>query len=349
MDWKNIVCPRGARLAYKRARRLSGTIRRRRSSLFLTAGWPRPLAAHLRREGVTAEVVQHKHGILSLVAGDRFLRYGAWPRAMIKLQSEYVGWQRMRECGLGAIVPRRLELRALDRGVLLEAELLRPVALPDQLAVTLPIVRTLVAAARPVATGDVPVTIEMALRLARLAAGGRLPAGFATEPEIRACFAGPLLTGLSHQDLHVRNVMRDGDGRPVLIDLKSCIGGQVIALDLLNFACKYMASREGSNVVDQALAAQRCGWRIPGLDPVLELVDLPRPLWGPLFALHALGSVLLKRGTGRKVNPILLRQLAKVLSRDWRTLVGAAAVQLVPLAPGEALDSSSPRLRAVAK
>ncbi|MBX6320543.1 MAG: hypothetical protein IRY94_01825 [Rhodospirillaceae bacterium] len=349
MGWKSIICPREVRLAYKRARRVRGTIRRRRASLLLKAGWPRPLAAHLRREGLPAEVLQRKQGILSLVAGDRFLRYATRPRPVLKLQCEHAGWVALRERGLGGIVPRRLELRALGHGALLEADLLQPVALRDQLAVTLPIVRTLVGAARPVATGDVPMTVEMGLRLARLAGGGQLPASFATEPEIRACFAGPLLTGLSHQDLHLRNVMRDRDGRPVLIDLKSVVGGQVIALDLLNFACKYMASREGSNVVDQALTAQRCDWRIPGIEPVLELVDLPRPLWGQLFALHALGSVLLKRGTSQKISPILLRQLAKVLSRDWRRLTGPATVQFVPLAVDEPLGSSSPRLRALGR
>jgi len=297
-------------------------VHRWRANAWLAAGRPAALAAHLREHQPGAKVVRHKQHILCLATEDRFLRYASRPRAIAKLRRELAGWEELKAYGLAPILPRMLRLDALGPGVLLDTERLRPITLAEQLAATVPIIAALAAAARQGLAGALPPAVEAGLALARSAGGGSLPAAFADEADIRAAFACPLRIGPSHQDLQLSNVMRDADGRPVLIDLKSYVADQVLALDVLTFACKYRAAREGSNVVDQAFAAQRRGWEVTELAPVLAFVDLPRPLWGPIFALYCIGRVASKSGGTDRPNAVMRRLLANLLARDWR--LGAA-------------------------
>ena len=163
-----------------------------------------------------------------------------------------------------------------------------------------------------------PATIGAGLRLGRLVSRGALPDSFVSEDEIRDCFARELLTGVSHRDLHYRNVMRDVDGRPVLIDLKSCDFNKIISVDLLNFACKYIQARGRWNYLDGAFTLQQPGWHVPELAPVLALIDLPRPLWGQLLTLHAFGQLSVRLKSASDINPHFEKSLLRILSKNWR-------------------------------
>lgn len=328
LDWKQALLPRRVGLARKRAKRRFATVRCWAASVLFAAGRPTSLAAYLRKHELPAKVVGQKQHILYLATEDRFLRYARRPRAVAKLRRELAGWEALKAQGLGQILPRTLRLEALGPGILLESERLRPVTFGEQLAATIPIIAALADRARPAVAGALPPTVESGLALARSVAGGSLPATFADEPAIRAAFARPLRIGPSHQDLHGANVMRDEDGRSVLIDLKSYGADRVLAIDVLTFACKYLAAREGFNLVDQAFAAQRRGWEIRELAPVLAFIDLPRQLWGPIFVLYCFGRMASKSSRAQNPNAVMGRLLANLLARDWR-LNAAAAVPTV--------------------
>ncbi len=336
MDWKQIVAPRPLRMGLKWTQRRKIALLRPVLTGLLALGLPRPLAGYLRARGQRGRVVLYKQGILSLVAGGRFLRYASSRGGTAKLQREFDTWHRMREMGLGPILARDVLLRQFGSNLLLDTELLHPIGLAEQMAISLPIVHALAGAARPALRQQLPTSIDAGLRLARLVSGGPLPGSFASEEAIRSAFAQPLRTGVSHRDLHYHNVMRDSNGRPVLIDLKSCASEQVLALDLLNFACRYLTVRNRQNLVENAFALQRCGWRLPAIEPVLSLIDLPRGLWGPITALHIVGQFAAKGKIASPPNPILGGLLRRMLSRDWR--------------PGTAQDriGSAQRVEAVA-
>jgi hypothetical protein len=318
MNWKQILFPRYVRNCFKNARLVKNAVFPQWLTLLLALGKPKPVAQYLRGRGLRGRVVLRKQGILSLRAGQQFLRYAASPRAIGKLQSEYFSWCRLREYGLGGIIQRSMKLQALESGTLLETDWLRPIRKEEQAAVTLPIIRALLTTAKPVVHDGLPPTIAAGLRLAQQVYGGVLPDTFVVETEIRKCFSGALMTGVSHGDLHFRNVMRDGDGRPVLIDVKSCAFEQILSLDLITFAGKYLANKNGCNMLDAAFSAQRCGWQLAELDRALAFIDLPRPLWGPILAVHTLGRLALKRTPGQQPNPLIRKLLFRVLSKDWR-------------------------------
>ncbi|HXV24969.1 MAG TPA: hypothetical protein VED46_11995 [Alphaproteobacteria bacterium] len=318
MDWKQIVAPRRLRLGLKWSRRLRAVLFRPALTGLLALGLPRPMAAYLRARGARGRVVLYKQGILSVAAGQRFLRYASSRGGNAKLQREFNIWGRMREMGLGPILARDILLRQFGPNLLLDAELLYPIALAEQMAMSLPIVHALAGAARPTSRQQLPASIDAGLRFVRLVSGGTLPGSFASEEAIRAAFGQPLRTGVSHCDLHHLNVMRDSSGRPVLIDLKSCAYEQVLALDLLNFACRYLTARNRQNLVENAFALQRCGWRLPAIEPLLTLIDLPRALWGPITTLHIVGRFASKGKSGAAPNPILGALLQRLFSRDWR-------------------------------
>ncbi len=318
MDWKQIVAPRRLRSGLKWARRSKAALLGPALTGLIALGLPRPLAGYLRRCGARGRVVLYKQGIVSVIAGRRFLRFARRQGGKAKLQREFDAWCRLGELGLDPILPRSVLLHRLGSALLLDAGLLFPIGLAEQMAMSLPVVHALAGAARPALHGRLPATVDAGLRFSRLVSGGALPESFASEDAIREAFARPLRTGISHRDLHLRNVMRDAEDRPVLIDLKSCAHEQILALDLLNFACKYLSVRNQRNVVENAFALQRRGWRLPAIEPVLALIDLPRSLWGPIFTLHAVGQVASKGEADDAVNPILGRLLLRLLSRDWR-------------------------------
>ena len=311
VNWKTIAMPREVRVRHKRARVLKRRLRRRWAGLLLAGGWPPTLSRHLRQRELTGRVCLHKQGILSVAAGEFFLRYTRRPKSASKLEKEYAAWLSTRRGGFELIVPKSMRLHRLTAGLILESELLEAIDLHEQLATTLPIIDTIIAAASPETPPSIPATIEAALRFAKGQPMGK--ALDELEDEIRAAFSQPLLTGLSHQDLHFRNVMRDRDGRPVLIDLKSCVDEQILALDLLGFVCKYRASRDGYNLVDQALDGHDRDWRWPELASVLDRVDLPRRLWGPIVALHTVGRVL-EQGGGGQADSAAIEVMAKIES-----------------------------------
>ena len=322
MDWKQIVMPRGLRRALKWARARRSRFTAGLLDLLLRAGRPAELARALRGRPGPVRVILFKQGILSLAGPDRFYRYARGRSGAAKLQREHEGWRLLRGEGLGEIVVPWMHFGPLRSGVLLETPLLSPVGLEDQVAASRPLIEALARAARPVRHPALPPTVAAGLGLVRHVAGGVVPERFASETALCEALSAPLLTGISHRDLHCRNVMRAEDGRPVLIDLKSCAPDQVLSLDLLIFACKYQAIRNRVNVVENAFELQRRGWDMPGLEPILSLIDLPRPLWGPAVTLHALGQVDLKRSEPAAPGSVLGGLLRRLLQRDWRDAGG---------------------------
>jgi hypothetical protein len=312
MDWKQILLPQRVRVAHKEMRWLGRKLSIPCQTFLLKRGWPAPLADFLADGRAEARVVLFKQGILSVSQGTRFLRYASTPRAAANLEREFASWRHLREHGLASIVEHRAELHRLRAGVLLATELMHPISKLDQLAVTTPIIEAIVAAAAKAPSTGLPPTITAGLELACKVFGGSLRPTFISEAALHECFARPLLTGISHQDLHWRNVMRDCGGRPVLIDLKSCSYEQVISLDLLLFAAKYLAARDRRNIVEWASK-----W--PELRPVLDFIDLPCQHWGPILVLHALGLHASRREGNRDPNAVARRLLFNSLTRDWRT------------------------------
>lgn len=318
MNWKQLLFPRQVRSWLKSARGIKAVLLGKYFTILLRLGRPAPLARYLGPRRFRGRAVLYKQGILSYVVADRYVRFAASPRPIGKLEKEFSMWRYMREHGLDAILQRSAEFHGGKDGKILETDLLSPVSREEQVAATLPIIERLVASARPVMHNDMPATISAGLQLGRHVCGGALPDRFASEDEIRDCFARELLTGISHRDLHYRNVMRDIDGRPVLIDLKSCDFNKIISIDLLNFACKYIQARGRWNYLDGAFKLQQPGWHVPELAPVLALVDLPRPIWGQLLALHALGQLAGRLKSPTDISPRFEKSLLRVLSKNWR-------------------------------
>lgn len=317
--------PRWLRWCHKRAKRARGRLVASALNASIGFGGPSRLAGDVRRRHAGARVVLYKQGVLRLVDGDRYLRYARRPSARARLGREVDAWRRLREQGLDEFLPRSMVLEPLAGGLLLTSERLDPIDVRDQVAVTLPILRALVRAARPITHPTPPATIAAGLRVASQVFGGVLPRTLVDEAAIRAAFARPVLTGASHGDLHHRNVMRDADGRPVLIDLKSCTFDGVLAFDLLALACKYLGARNDRNVIDNAFLLHRRGWEVEALAPVLAMVDLPRAAWGPLFALHTLGRLALRRPGMATPGPVAARLLRRALSRGWQRADGSPA------------------------
>lgn len=319
MNWKQLLFPRAVHSAFKRARRAKTALAKPWLTAQLRLGRPAPLARYLGALRHGSQVVRKKQGIVYAVAGDRFVRFAAGPRAMAKLGREYDMWQTLRREGLAAILPHSLALHDVPGGKILESDRLRPIAKEEHAAVALPIVQALLSKARPAVPSGLPATIEAGLAFARQVSGGALPQSFASESDIRDAFARPLMTGISHKDLHYRNVMRDDQGKPVLIDLKSCEPERVVAIDLLALACKNLQAQGKQTLVDAAFAAQQRSWRVNELEPILALVDLPQPLWGQIYLLNVIGLHATKRKGGEGVDPFSRALFLRILAKDWRS------------------------------
>ncbi|MFZ5675456.1 MAG: hypothetical protein ACOZAM_21065 [Pseudomonadota bacterium] len=286
-------------------------------TLLLRFGRPQPLAGHLGADRPRARVVLHKQGIWSISAGERFLRYSTKPRPVAKLGKEFAMWQLLRAQGLANIVQKAMTLGDCGDGKILETTLLRQIEMADQVKMTLPIMRALMGVARPAVPQAVPPTVEAGIRLARMACGGQLPSSFAAESAIRDCFARELRVGVSHQDLHVYNVMQDADGKPILIDLKSCDAGRVVSIDILVFAGKYIQARIFDNLPECVFFAQQRRWDVAGLEPVLALIDLPRRYWAHILLLHLMGIRAVAGKEQEEMSPLSRQLYSRVLSRDW--------------------------------
>lgn len=286
-------------------------------TLLLRLGRPLALASHLGADLSCARVVLHKQGIWSISAGERFFRYTTKPRPVAKLQKEFAMWQLLRVQGLANIVQKGMALRDCGEGRILESTLLRPIEVADQVKMTLPIMRALVGAAKPAVPRAVPATVEAGIQLARTACGGKLPSSFAPESAIRNCFTKELRIGVSHRDLHVYNVMQDVDGKPVLIDLKSCDADRVVSIDILVFAGKYIQARIFDNLLECVFSAQQRRWCIDDLEPVLALIDLPRRYWAHILLLHLMGIGAVAGKEQEELSPLSRQLYSRVLSRDW--------------------------------
>lgn len=317
MNWKQLLFPPAVHSAFKHARRAKTALVKPWLTLRLRLGWPGPLARFLGPLRYNSQVIRNKQGILYVTAGGRFVRYSAEPRGRAKLDREFAMWRLLTEKGLAGIAPTAMALHDVADGNILESERLQPIAKKDHAAVTLPIVEALLAHAHPVLPGSLPPTIEAGLAFVRLICGGELPSSFARESEIRDAFARPLMTGISHKDLHYRNVMWDAAERPVLIDLKSCEPDRIVAIDLLVLACKFLQAHGRQTMVDAAFAGQQLGWRVSALRPVLALIDLPRPLWGQIVLLHLIGLNAAKRKDAEEVNPLSRALFLRILGKDW--------------------------------
>lgn len=279
------------------------------------------LISFLEARSSPAHVLWSKQRILSLRCGDELIRYAEAPKGIALLEREYGSWRCMRQLGLDHIAPRAMRLIPLDQGVVLTTGLLQPIrpktaqswwALEQVIA---PLVERCERA-----TPTLPPTVEKGMVLVRHLTGGRLPAWFGPEEAIRACFAQPLRVGFFHGDLHPGNVMRGPEGRPVLIDLKSCGTGRIAALDLLRFVIGRYPDDLVTNSLSRIVRAQATGWDMPEIQPFLRHIDLPRQLWGPIYLLHFLGSVTRKparrfvRARDPRSNPLLSGLLARFMA-----------------------------------
>lgn len=318
MKWKQLVLPRHFYRIYKLGRLWKNQAKLPWLTTLLRSGRPLPLARQLGADRARARVILHKQGIWSIAAGERFIRYTAKPKSMAKLRREHAMWRLLRERGLADIVQPAIGLSACGRGVALETGLLRQIGMDDQVAMTVPIMRALMAAAKPTIPGALPPTVEAGIRLGRLACGGELPASFASESAIRDCFARQLRIGVSHQDLHVYNVMQDAGGKPILIDLKSCDVDRIVSIDILMFAGKYIQARMFDNLLECVFSAQQQGWRMAELEPALALIDLPRAYWSHILILHLMGAGSADTdGSEQEISPISRQLYQRMLSRDW--------------------------------
>jgi hypothetical protein len=314
MKIRQLFLPRPLRVLFKKGRRAGVHARSVAMTLRLRAGFPRWVAAHLARRGLRGRVVVAKQGVLGVLTPGEYLRFTQGPKARARLLEEVENWSRMAEAGFADIIPRFMQLQDLPEGLVLATEPLLPIAREGHVGTMLPLVRRLATAATPLMHHGLPETVEEGLRFASEAGAAR-DESFISEDELRAAFARPLLTGLSHQDLHWRNVLQR-NGEPVLVDLKKCEPGRLLCLDILNMACLSLAARTGGNVVSQAYAAQRRGWDDAELAPVLALVDLPRRAWGPAYFLHVAGLYRLRRqGKSGWGEEVLFR---RVMEQDWR-------------------------------
>jgi hypothetical protein len=318
MKWKQLILPRHLYRAYKLGRLWKNQAKLPGLTVLLRCGRPLSLARHLGSDRPRARVILHKQGIWSIVAGARFIRYAAKPKSVAKLQKEHAMWRFLREHGLADMVQTSIGLSACGQGVALETGLLRQIGMDDQVAMTVPIMRALMAAAKPAIPAALPPTVETGIRLGRLACGGELPASFAPESAIRDCFARQVRIGVSHQDLHIYNVMQDAGGMPILIDLKSCNVDRIVSIDILMFAGKYMQARMFDNLLECVFSAQQRGWRMAELEPALALIDLPRAYWSHILILHLMGVGATDTGGSEpEISPITRQLYQRMLSRDW--------------------------------
>ena len=268
------------------------------------------MARELAAQGLRGRVVVAKQGVLGIITPVAYLRFTQSAKAINRLADEVMNWRRLNEAGFGDIIARFMDIRELEHGTVVSVEPLAPIAKDNHLEMMLPLVRRLAAAAAPVPRQELPDGIAAGLALAREIGISDLP-----EQELRDAFSSPLLTGISHQDLHWRNVLHR-NGEPVLIDLKKCQPGRLLSLDILNMACLSRAATNGANVVAQAHEAHRRGWSDAKLAPILSLVDLPRNLWGPAYVLHVAGQYRLRQqGASAWAEEMLFR---RALEKDWR-------------------------------
>lgn len=317
MKWKQLVLPRYLYRIYKLGRLWKNQAKLPWLTMLLRFGRPLPLARQLGNDRTQARVVLHKQGIWSIVAGERFIRYTTKPKSVGKLQREHAMWRLLRERGLADVTQPSIVIAECGPGMAIETGLLRQISMDDQVAMTVPIMRALMAAARPAVPRVLPPTVEAGIRRGRQACGGELPASFASENAIRDCFARPLRIGMSHQDLHLYNVMQDADGKPILIDLKSCDADRIVSIDILVFAGKYIQARRFDNLLECVFWAQQKDWRIDDLEPALALLDLPRAYWSHILMLHLMGAGPAGADESLEMNPLSRQLYQRMLSRDW--------------------------------
>ena len=229
MKIRQLFLPRTVRMLFKKSRWAGVSMRARVLTWGLHLGLPRWVAKHVAARGGSGRVVVSKQGVMGIVTAQEYLRFTREEKARHRLREEFESWQLMRRSGFADLIARFMELRELPEGLVLAAEPLWPIGKEARHNYMLPVAQRFAAAANPLPHEALPPTIAAGLSLARMAMGGALPENFATESELAEAFRKPLLTGFSHQDLHWRNVL-DRDGRPVLIDLKKCQPGRILAL-----------------------------------------------------------------------------------------------------------------------
>lgn len=318
MKWKQLILPRHLYRIYKLGRLWKNQAKLPWLTMLLRSGQPLALARQLGTDRRQARVILHKQGIWSIVAGPRFIRYTTKPKSVAKLQKEHAMWHLLRERGMADMVQPSIGLSVCGRGVALETGVLRQIGMDDQVEKTVPIIRALMAAAKPAVPEALPSTVAAGIRLGRQACGGELPASFAPESAIRDCFARQLRIGVSHQDLHVYNVMQDAGGKPILIDLKSCDVDRIVSIDILMFAGKYIQARMFDNLLECVFSAQQRGWRVAELEPALALIDLPRAYWSHILILHLMGvGSAGAEGDQKEISSISRQLYQRMLSRDW--------------------------------
>jgi hypothetical protein len=315
MNARQLFLPRPLRILFKRGRRIRARMRGHWLTLKLEAGHPRWVASYLAELGVPGRVVVEKQGVLGVLTPQQYLRFTELPKSRMRLEREVEGWTRMKAAGYGDILVSFMDVRNVPEGLVVATEPLAAIDEKRHLETMLPLVQRLVRGAAPKAPEKLPDSIAAGLDFAR-EAGIDLAAHHIDEADVRQAFSRSLLTGYSHRDLHWRNVLQR-NGKPVLIDLKKCEPDRLLCFDILNMVCLSLAATDGANVATQAYEAHLRNWNDPALQPFLDLVDLPRSLWGPAFTLHVAGLFRLKAQSSSWGTDVLLRQ---VLQRDWRAV-----------------------------
>src|SRR5262245_33481776 len=152
MNWKQLLFPRPVRSFYKTIRRSKNKVVPRVLTKLLHLGWPYTLTSELGSRLTEGQVVLYKQGILSLIIGDRFLRFASG-RSAQKLEKEYTSWKHLREHGLGLILARSMQVKRVGAATILETDRFQSIGKKDRLDVTLPIIRELVSRSKPQACG----------------------------------------------------------------------------------------------------------------------------------------------------------------------------------------------------
>lgn len=232
---------------------------------------------------------------LYLDCGDHFFKLAFDPKRREQLRLEYRNWCELSAAPpTGEVVAEWLELYESEVMTALASQRLATLGEGQLPEAARRVVGGLAAAGEPVVAPALP-EIEAGIEMIAGLNGGRLPPGFAREPELRCALRGSLRVGPMHHDLHRANLMVDESGSYRVIDLKSMRLEAVQSIGILTGVVKEQVLREGGNLIEAAHAAQRRDWRLGDYEPMLRRVDLPRPLWGQLFVLWQLGQRLTKR------------------------------------------------------
>lgn len=257
----------------------------------------------LEQQGLRPQQLAARKQTLYLDCGDRFFKLAFAPKRREQLRLEYRNWCELRAAPpTDEVIAEWLELMEGEAMTVLASQRLAALEEGELTDAAGRVVNGLAAAGEPITAPALP-EIEAGIDMVASLNGGRLPAGFACESELRGALRGSLRIGPMHHDLHRANLMVDEAGGYRVIDLKSMRLETVQSVGILTGVVKEQVLREGGNLIDAAHAAQQRDWQLGDYEAMLRRVDLPRPLWGQFFVLWLLGQRLTRRGTAAATGP----------------------------------------------